>query len=185
MRIWDDCLAEAHSAITKSGLLIQKLGQLVQVGIRNVRDGAVFHALPAPMTPLIPLAEAGRMNRSVRPLSGKNNTIDDVLTARIDQRRDVLASENIKTAADQLKTFIRKVFHRRDKSKLAVKPGLHGVIVRRSNVGEMPWLQGANVGVNDLSRCERGGRSAVPRSEEHTSELQSHHDLVCRLLREK
>src|SRR5437773_7474277 len=35
-----------------------------------------------------------------------------------------------------------------------------------------------------------GGGSArvgnlVPRSEEHTSELQSHHDLVCRLLLEK
>src|SRR5437773_4181719 len=28
-------------------------------------------------------------------------------------------------------------------------------------------------------------RSALPRSEEHTSELQSHHDLVCRLLLEK
>src|SRR5437773_3794019 len=36
----------------------------------------------------------------------------------------------------------------------------------------------------------RGGRlrrrrSPGPRSEEHTSELQSHHDLVCRLLLEK
>src|SRR5437773_8849025 len=28
-------------------------------------------------------------------------------------------------------------------------------------------------------------RAAAPRSEEHTSELQSHHDLVCRLLLEK
>src|SRR5437773_12132753 len=28
-------------------------------------------------------------------------------------------------------------------------------------------------------------RKANPRSEEHTSELQSHHDLVCRLLLEK
>src|SRR5437667_4893892 len=28
-------------------------------------------------------------------------------------------------------------------------------------------------------------RSVAPRSEEHTSELQSHHDLVCRLLLEK
>src|SRR6266540_418563 len=28
-------------------------------------------------------------------------------------------------------------------------------------------------------------RSSAPRSEEHTSELQSHHDLVCRLLLEK
>src|SRR5437773_12426156 len=32
------------------------------------------------------------------------------------------------------------------------------------------------------SRCRTAGR---PRSEEHTSELQSHHDLVCRLLLEK
>src|SRR5437773_6373907 len=32
----------------------------------------------------------------------------------------------------------------------------------------------------------RGGRGGLPmRSEEHTSELQSHHELVCRLLLEK
>src|SRR5437667_9338563 len=31
----------------------------------------------------------------------------------------------------------------------------------------------------------RGGKVATDRSEEHTSELQSHHDLVCRLLLEK
>src|SRR5437773_5033494 len=30
-----------------------------------------------------------------------------------------------------------------------------------------------------------GSRSSGERSEEHTSELQSHHDLVCRLLLEK
>src|SRR5437773_5410254 len=30
-----------------------------------------------------------------------------------------------------------------------------------------------------------GDRGLAPRSEEHTSELQSHHDLVCRLLLEK
>src|SRR5437773_6846772 len=30
-----------------------------------------------------------------------------------------------------------------------------------------------------------GRRDLAPRSEEHTSELQSHHDLVCRLLLEK
>src|SRR5437667_8351601 len=34
-------------------------------------------------------------------------------------------------------------------------------------------------------RAAGGGRAALPRSEEHTSELQSHHDLVCRLLLEK
>src|SRR5437773_9212529 len=34
-----------------------------------------------------------------------------------------------------------------------------------------------------LLRCQ--GRGGTARSEEHTSELQSHHDLVCRLLLEK
>src|SRR5437773_7538754 len=35
-----------------------------------------------------------------------------------------------------------------------------------------------------LEELGRGGM-AIVRSEEHTSELQSHHDLVCRLLLEK
>src|SRR6266540_2699904 len=35
------------------------------------------------------------------------------------------------------------------------------------------------------SRRWRGPRGGTGRSEEHTSELQSHHDLVCRLLLEK
>src|SRR5437773_5736666 len=33
--------------------------------------------------------------------------------------------------------------------------------------------------------CDSKDRAASARSEEHTSELQSHHDLVCRLLLEK
>src|SRR5437773_10949320 len=39
----------------------------------------------------------------------------------------------------------------------------------------------------DRASASGSGRSGVadPRSEEHTSELQSHHDLVCRLLLEK
>src|SRR5437773_8514175 len=51
-----------------------------------------------------------------------------------------------------------------------------------------PWARaGLGAGGHDC-RCgpqcrEVGGH--VPRSEEHTSELQSHHDLVCRLLLEK
>src|SRR5574343_852877 len=40
----------------------------------------------------------------------------------------------------------------------------------------------------DNSNCNLAlidGDTTLPRSEEHTSELQSHHDLVCRLLLEK
>src|SRR5437773_9476444 len=33
--------------------------------------------------------------------------------------------------------------------------------------------------------CQRCSWGSLARSEEHTSELQSHHDLVCRLLLEK
>src|SRR5437773_3756963 len=36
-----------------------------------------------------------------------------------------------------------------------------------------------------LLQCQRLTRNCRNRSEEHTSELQSHHDLVCRLLLEK
>src|SRR5437667_2584621 len=35
------------------------------------------------------------------------------------------------------------------------------------------------------SQLARRAREPLPRSEEHTSELQSHHELVCRLLLEK
>src|SRR5437773_978779 len=38
---------------------------------------------------------------------------------------------------------------------------------------------------NDVRRSRRTSRARSRRSEEHTSELQSHHDLVCRLLLEK
>src|SRR5437667_5666330 len=40
------------------------------------------------------------------------------------------------------------------------------------------------IGHVDMTRRRRE-RQQMPRSEEHTSELQSHHDLVCRLLLEK
>src|SRR5437667_6994287 len=41
-------------------------------------------------------------------------------------------------------------------------------------------------GRNGGTSCGRRSRNREPpRSEEHTSELQSHHDLVCRLLLEK
>src|SRR6266540_4885500 len=43
--------------------------------------------------------------------------------------------------------------------------------------GEPPWVSAAAGG--------RSGTGMRSRSEEHTSELQSHHDLVCRLLLEK
>src|SRR5437773_8305377 len=53
----------------------------------------------------------------------------------------------------------------------------------RSRGSEAPSA-GARDGVARHTGQHGPGRRA-PRSEEHTSELQSHHDLVCRLLLEK
>src|SRR3989442_10857084 len=44
---------------------------------------------------------------------------------------------------------------------------------------------GSGAARSSLARPQRSGRSRVPRSEEHTSELQSRPHLVCRLLLEK
>src|SRR5690242_21187360 len=74
-------------------------------------------------------------------------------------------------------------------------PNLHSFPTRRSSdlrrsrrrVGRRPESRRAPG--RKASRCRRRGRSAAAyiamRSEEHTSELQSHVNLVCRLLLEK
>src|SRR5260221_9430369 len=43
----------------------------------------------------------------------------------------------------------------------------------------------AREGADDSAKERRDRTAEIPRSEEHTSELQSHSDLVCRLLLEK
>src|SRR5438034_6447512 len=57
------------------------------------------------------------------------------------------------------------------------------VVGHRERNGERP-ARGVGVRRVRLGRCRRAV-AEVPRSEEHTSELQSHSDLVCRLLLEK
>jgi len=80
--------------------LIDELGELVQIGGRDVRDGAVFHPLMSPVNPLITLAGTRRMNGRVRLLGGQNKNVNEVLAARIDQSGDILAGETIETPAD-------------------------------------------------------------------------------------
>src|SRR5437773_3106711 len=46
-------------------------------------------------------------------------------------------------------------------------------------------LNARNVTTPDGKKMGAASSEGVTRSEEHTSELQSHHDLVCRLLLEK
>src|SRR5438034_5458647 len=65
---------------------------------------------------------------------------------------------------------------------------LHSFPTRRSSdlsKSSPPWNTGSSSGTacSDFTSSSRNSRA--PRSEEHTSELQSHSDLVCRLLLEK
>src|SRR3712207_8967782 len=55
---------------------------------------------------------------------------------------------------------------------------------RRAREGRGQGPRAAGDQRDDLAEAE-GGRGGVPRSEEHTSELQSRQYLVCRLLLEK
>ena len=58
-------------------------------------------------------------------------------------------------------------------------------ILRQAKLGnDMETVAVRFVCINDDTGREAGGGDGK-RSEEHTSELQSHHDLVCRLLLEK
>src|SRR5437773_9727746 len=68
-------------------------------------------------------------------------------------------------------------------SAIVVRPDRDVVVAKVALEGrDRRWIGDA------ITLLIRVGRSPVPpaaRSEEHTSELQSHHDLVCRLLLEK
>src|SRR5437773_4075973 len=48
-----------------------------------------------------------------------------------------------------------------------------------------PEMNASSAPVASIGDAERPGSTIPAESEEHTSELQSHHDLVCRLLLEK
>src|SRR5437667_918095 len=49
----------------------------------------------------------------------------------------------------------------------------------------IPVGSGVGRGISAIYSTSKPAHSSRSRSEEHTSELQSHHDLVCRLLLEK
>src|SRR5207249_5688485 len=62
----------------------------------------------------------------------------------------------------------------------------HFRLLRRSCVANSPsTVSGAEVGASPMGTQANGLRRRYSRSEEHTSELQSRFDLVCRLLLEK
>src|SRR5437588_2473366 len=59
------------------------------------------------------------------------------------------------------------------------------VMMQEMMSGSEMMMGGASTIPPASAIAEAGGMVDAPRSEEHTSELQSHSDLVCRLMREK
>src|SRR5437773_8493440 len=78
---------------------------------------------------------------------------------------------------DRERMFPREVFHR------LAATGVCGLTVAEEYGGAGRDIVAAVTVIDELAR--RGTALVDHRSEEHTSELQSHHDLVCRLLLEK
>src|SRR5580704_12367033 len=84
-----------------------------------------------------------------------------MFAAAVDQCRDTTLAKNIQSAADQWETFVHEIAHGRDEIEFAVEPGLDGVLVRGSHVGEMPGLKRTNVCVNDLGGGDGFGASGA------------------------
>src|SRR6266566_2117295 len=114
-----------------------------------------------PVAPLVALPRAGWMNRCVRLLRGPDEHVDDMFAAAVDQRGNVLAVENVEAAADQWETVVGEILNRRNKGELAIEPRLHGVLVGRSDIGQMTGLQRADVGVDDFGGSHWRGNAAV------------------------
>src|SRR5438034_8495067 len=64
------------------------------------------------------------------------------------------------------------------------EPRLHETRLALSRRTESPYISAGSRGEQECPALA-AGHAAMYRSEEHTSELQSHSDLVCRLLLEK
>src|SRR6266540_2001463 len=85
--------------------------------------------------------------------------------------------ENEKNTTRREHTLPPRRVNRRPTGQGGASPSLSHIVPIFDDTG-----RGISVALK-MGTTQHGG--GIPRSEEHTSELQSHHDLVCRLLLEK
>src|SRR5690242_15374571 len=110
-------------------------------------------------------------------LRGKfHRTVTETLDSKIDEIRDQLAeAESLRKEAEALKAEYQAKAASADKDREA--------LLERARHEADEIVAKAKTDAQAL--VERRTRMAEDRSEEHTSELQSHVNLVCRLLLEK
>src|SRR5437773_3021430 len=117
----------------------------------------------------------------------RNVNAQDAPTIMTDDEEAVEHAERNRCAVKKSMAAIASRWFRRNASQRLARSGSLGarfiqreIVLSESSKPSMrssPWIRGApQVGFSATIR---------KRSEEHTSELQSHHDLVCRLLLEK
>ena len=57
---------------------------------------------------------------------------------------------DVDAAALQWKSLIGKILDRRREIQFAVEPWLHGVLIGRDDIGEMPGLERPQMGIDNL-----------------------------------
>src|SRR6185437_8689928 len=67
--------------------------------------------------------------------------LDEVLAARVNEHRHAPSVEVVEPAAQEWKSLCHEILDRRREIKLTVEPGLHGMLVRRHDVQQMPGLK--------------------------------------------
>src|SRR6266480_4798696 len=131
-------------------LLLESL-QIVSV---NVGNGPVIEVRVSPMQKLIALVRYRLRGFSGIGRGRPDEEVNEMFTPLVNQRRHRPVIEIIKTAADQRKSFVGKIDHRRCKIKLCVQPRFHGVLIGRSDVGEMVCHQRTHM-TGDKLRCQK------------------------------
>src|SRR5262249_16054233 len=134
---------------------ILQRGEVVAVGAPDCTE-----AQPAmlPGNPLIAVHRACILLHVLGHIGPHKNT-DESLAAAVDQSGDGASLENIEPAADEREILRAKIRNGRSESDFSVKPRLDGLLVRRSDVGQMAGLERANVRVHKFRGGGIGGRN--------------------------
>ena len=75
-----------------------------------------------------------------------------MLSPAINQHRNTPSIQHVKTAANQWKSVLGQVAHRRNIIELPIKPRLHIVLVGGSDVRQMSWLQRSDMCIDHFGQ---------------------------------